>query len=365
MTGKPTTLSLFAGVGGFCYGLQQAGFEVVAANEVNKPAATTYQHNFTHPLVVKDIWQALDEIERAGQKRPASRLDATTKDSASPSVLLSKPITLLSGGFPCQAFSVEGYGKGFNDKRGQLFYAFIKYIELHQAHFGVKPKALLLENVKNLKRHDSGRTFATIVSTLEAYGYTVYTHVFNTLHYSDLAQNRERIYIIAFHGPHSFNLDALKALAREPSEAELRARVEAVLDEHVADKYLYTKEKYPAFFANYHLAEIATDEHVFYTRRRGYIIRKSKVGVCPTLMAVSGTGGHNVPLIVQDGVIRKLTPAEYFKLQGFPLGDGFELPSKLNGRPYPDSQLYKQAGNAVSVPVVRTIGQHIKAALTG
>ena len=88
-------------------------------------------------------------------------------------------------------------------------------------------------------------------------------------------------------------------------------------------------------------------------------VRKNKNNVCPTLTANMGTGGHNVPLIRDNYGIRKLTPEETFKLQGFPVGYGYELPKLINGKRYPDSYLYKQAGNAVSVPVIRLIATEI------
>ena len=101
---------------------------------------------------------------------------------------------------------------------------------------------------------------------------------------------------------------------------------------------------------------IQIDEmYEFYQCRRGMYVRKNQSGVCPTLTANMGTGGHNVPLIKVNDGIRKLTPKETFKLQGFPIDNGYKLPTVINGRPYPDSQLYKQAGNAVSVPVIQML----------
>ncbi len=88
-------------------------------------------------------------------------------------------------------------------------------------------------------------------------------------------------------------------------------------------------------------------------------VRKNKSGVCPTLTANMGTGGHNVPLIKTNDGIRKLTPQETFKLQGFPIGCGYKLPTQFNERVFPDSQLYKQAGNAVSVPIIKLIANEI------
>ena len=133
------------------------------------------------------------------------------------------------------------------------------------------------------------------------------------------------------------------------------------------EKYYYTKEKYPKYFIEddsnstdkINLTQQIDEMYEFYQCRRGMYVRKNKSGVCPTLTANMGTGGHNVPLIkVKDG-IRKLTPKETFKLQGFPVDNGYELPTKINGRNYPDSQLYKQAGNAVSVPVIEFLAEEI------
>ena len=138
-------------------------------------------------------------------------------------------------------------------------------------------------------------------------------------------------------------------------------------------KYYYTKEKYPKYFLTkdieisdaskkterINLNEQINEMYQFYQLRRGMYVRKNKSNVCPTLTANMGTGGHNVPLIkVKDG-IRKLTPAETFKLQGFPIGNGYNLPKMFNGRIYPDSQLYKQAGNAVSVPIIKLLAKEI------
>ena len=107
------------------------------------------------------------------------------------------------------------------------------------------------------------------------------------------------------------------------------------------------------------LDEQINEMYEFYQCRRGMYVRKNKSGVCPTLTANMGTGGHNVPLIKVNDGIRKLTPKETFKLQGFPVDNGYKLPETINGKTYPDSQLYKQAGNAVSVPVIQLLAEEI------
>jgi len=111
------------------------------------------------------------------------------------------------------------------------------------------------------------------------------------------------------------------------------------------------------------IEEQVDEEYQFYQVRRGMYVRKNMNGVCPTLTANMGTGGHNVPLIkVSDGV-RKLTPEETFKLQGFPIGSEYQLPLKYKNRDFSDGRLYKQAGNAVSVSVATLIAKEILKAL--
>ena len=107
------------------------------------------------------------------------------------------------------------------------------------------------------------------------------------------------------------------------------------------------------------LEEQINEMYQFYQVRRGMYVRRNMSGVCPTLTANMGTGGYNVPLIrVNDG-IRKITPEEAFKLQGFPIGNGYRLPHLYKNKPFADSHLYKQAGNAVSVPVIKFLAEQI------
>lgn len=134
---------------------------------------------------------------------------------------------------------------------------------------------------------------------------------------------------------------------------------------NISDKYFYTKEKYPKLFTDngINLGNEITEKYCFYQCRRNQYVRQNKNNVCPTLTANMGTGGHNVPLILTDRGIRKLTPEETFKLQGFPIHNGYELPEKYENRNYPDSQLYKQSGNAVSVPIINFLATEILKAI--
>mgnify|MGYP006421769059 FL=1 len=139
--GKYRTIDLFAGVGGVRLGFEKAGFSTVFANDFDKTCKLTYDLNFKKPkLLIKDIWEVdIQEIPE---------------------------FDILVGGFPCQAFSIAGYRKGFKDDkgRGNLFFRVAEIIENR------KPKAFLLENVKNLKSHDKGKTFKIICETLENLG---------------------------------------------------------------------------------------------------------------------------------------------------------------------------------------------------
>jgi DNA (cytosine-5)-methyltransferase 1 len=278
---------------------------------------------------------------------------------------LSEKLDILLGGFPCQAFSIAGERKGFEDDRGNLFLSIINLINKLQNKFGDygingvngKPRILFLENVKNLKGHDGGRTYEVIKSELEKTGYTIKEHVLNTMDYSDLPQNRERIYIIGFlnqKDADKFNFfDDLKSYKKAKSKEDRVRDIKNIINYDASkeeyEKYYYTKAKYPGYFltedeyneipADKRKAErVNLDEQInemyeFYQVRRGMYVRKNMSGVCPTLTANMGTGGHNVPLIkVKDG-IRKITPEEAFKLQGFPVGNGLSS-IKYKGKNY-------------------------------
>jgi DNA (cytosine-5)-methyltransferase 1 len=253
-------------------------------------------------------------------------------------------IDVLTGGFPCQAFSVAGYRKGFEDDRGNLFFDILRFIDKLQ------PKVVFLENVKNLTSHDHGRTFETIQSELVKAGYSnLKTQVLNTYQYSCVPQNRERIYIVCFRD----KTLSEKFKFPERSDSQHLKPIQALLDQDVPEDYSYKKSKYYE-----QLKQEITNPHTLYQWRRVYV-RENKNNLCPTLTANMGTGGHNVPLVIDKKLgIRKLTPRECARFQGFP--DDFVLPDSL-----PKSALYKQIGNSVSVPVVVAIANNIAKVLEG
>lgn len=380
--------SLFAGVGGICLGFKNAsfketGYQLEWANEIDEYASVTYRHNFKHSLIEGDI----EKIVLPDREKNEEIRDIYISKR---NEILSRKIDVLTAGFPCQAFSIAGERKGFDDHRGNLFMSIVDLIRLIETKQGKqgKPSVLLLENVKNLKNHDKGNTYKVIKEELENLEYIVKEEVLNTKDFTNLPQNRERIFIVGFLDKDvadNFKLfddeDYLNKLKKNFTEDERKNNINKVLDLSLNKKELkdfyYTKEKYPNYFLTQedysnldekdrkdnriNLDEEITEEYEFYQIRRGMYVRKNQSGVCPTLTANMGTGGHNVALIkVKDG-IRKLTPSETFKLQGFPINnnDDYKLPTEYNGRPYSKGRLYKQAGNSVSVDIVKLIAEEI------
>lgn len=254
-------------------------------------------------------------------------------------------IDIILGGFPCQAFSIAGYRKGFEDEkgRGTLFFEILRIIKAK------KPKAILLENVKNLVSHDNGNTFRVILEALKDAGYHVRYAVLNAMEYGNIPQNRERIYIVGFRTKKVFEKFTF------PEPIPLKKTIHDVIDfiNPVDEKYLYTKGKYKGDIYD-KLVAAMDDSNAVYQWRRKYV-RKNMSGVVPTLTANQGEGGHNVCLVKTKQGIRKMTPKECFNTQGFP--ESFVLPDIADGR------LYKQAGNSVCVSVVQRIAEQMLVAM--
>jgi len=312
---KLTTIDLFAGVGGIRIGFERAGFETLFANDFDPYCKATYDLNFKDvPLTVADI--------------------AKIKSSSLPS------FNILLGGFPCQPFSIAGYRRGFLDTgRGDLFFEIIRILR------DKKPQAVFLENVKNLKMHGEGRTFSIISEALDDLGFHVKAQVLNSMEYGNVPQNRERIYIVGF--KNKKHADAFEF----PDPRPLTKSVADLLDDGVDDKYYYQKD-HPYYKE---LNKAMRSHDTVYQWRRVYV-RENKKGVCPTLTANMGMGGHNVPLIRNGKGIRKITPRECARLQGFP--ESYKLPKDL-----PETKLYKQMGNSVTIPVIERIARRIRKVL--
>ena len=310
--------SFFAGVGGIDLGFENAGFKTIWANEFDNYAASTFEANFDIKVDRRDI--------RLIEANEIPNFD------------------ILLAGFPCQAFSVAGYRKGFEDEkgRGNLFFELIRVMKEK------KPRVAFFENVKNLVGHDNGNTFRVICEALDSLGYKYVSQVLNADQFGNVPQNRERIYIVAFKDERDKN-----NFVMPPSIALTRTIRDIVgFDEVVPEKYYYKPEKC-CFYDK--LSSSMKNKNTIYQWRRKYV-RENKSNVVPTLTANMGEGGHNVPIILtDDGRIRKLTPRECFNTQGYP--PSFKLPEQA------DSRLYKQAGNSVTVPVINRIAINIMKAI--
>lgn len=362
-------IDLFSGIGGFRSGLEMNGHKCLAFAEIDKYARQSY----------KAIYDTTNEKEWH---------DVTTVTNDDFRQFRGK-CDIIVGGFPCQAFSVAGKRKGFEDTRGTLFF------EIARAIKEIEPSYVLLENVKGLFSHDKGRTFGTIIQTLDELGYIVEWGLFNSKYWG-VPQNRERVFILVtrkdvWKEPRLFNL--LK------KQTEVKTKLIDVLEDEVDEKYYLSEEKTKKLTLNHDLdgklnmydynerdkvhsvnkvsptlntmqggdrqPKIAVRE----ATKQGYAIaeqgdsvnvsyptsktRRGRVGkqVAQTLQA----GEVNQGVVMNDIRIRKLVPIETWRLQGFT--DEQFYKAKDSG--VSNSQLYKQAGNSVTVNVIDAIVKEV------
>lgn len=309
-------IGFFSGVGGIEKGFEIAGFSPIWANEIDAKASEVFLKNHHYAMVIDDI------------------KNLKTEDIPSSCGIVA--------GFPCQAFSIAGYQKGFEDDRGMLFFYLADIIKKK------RPRFVFMENVKNLISHNKGKTYKTITKILEGAGYHIKTAVLNACEYANIPQNRERTYIVAFLEEASYNKFDF------PLPIPLTTTIADIINfnEKVNDEFYYTSEK-TKFFSDLELS--ITKSNTVYQWRRTYV-RENKACLCPTLTANMGTGGHNVPLILAKHGIRKLTPRECFALQGF--SSDFIIPENIR-----NTSLYKMAGNSVVIPLIARIAKNIYASL--
>lgn len=311
-------IDLFAGIGGFHLAMKSvANAQCVLASEIDKYAKQTYETNWGDG-VVGDI-----------TKIPAS--DIPEHD-------------VLCGGFPCQAFSISGLQRGFADTRGTLFNEIVRIAQYRQ------PKMMFLENVWNLERHDHGRTFAVIKAALEGAGYDVFHQVLDASDYG-VPQPRRRIYILCF------RKDLHVSGFRFPEPTHEDVALEDVLEDagsaNLAKYVIHRSDVHIDFPENVGDA-VPRATHLI---RIGHVNKGgqgeriySQRGTSVTLSAYGGGIGGKTGLYMVDGVIRKLSPRECLRIQGFP--DDFVMPVS-------DAQAWKQTGNSVAVPVLRLILEEV------
>lgn len=326
---KYKSIDLFAGIGGIRLGFDQAfdnSIETVFVSEWDEFAQKTYKANFH------------DDLEIAG--------DITKIDEKN-----IPDFDICLAGFPCQAFSLAGQRKGFADdykgmSRGTLFFDVARICSEH------KPKVIFCENVKGLTIHDKGRTFKIIVNALREIGYTVFYKVLNSKDFG-VPQNRERIYIVAFRN------DIAPGEFIFPASTDDTKRIKDILEEkpvsaryYLSVCYLETLKKHKARHeakGNGFGYEVRSLDDIAGAivcggmgRERNLIVDKRQTDLTPVT--------HIKGKINEEG-IRKMTPREWARLQGFP--DNYTLPLA-------DMHLYKQLGNSVTVPVIKAIALKIR-----
>lgn len=307
---------LCAGTGAFSLAFEKTNkVKTVFANDYEKNSKKIYDDNFDTELTLKDI----HDID---VKKEIPKID------------------ILTSGFPCQPFSIAGEQKGFDDERSNVFWKLIEIIKIH------KPKVVILENVKNLKSHDNGKTFIKITDELTKLKYKYKYKILNTCEITSIPQNRERIYIVCFLNEKYFD----KFDFPEKIEVNEKKNIIDMIEKNIDDVFYYS-DKLKIWNEIEKNITKNIDTNTIYQYRRFYT-RENKNNLCPTLTANMGGGGHNVPLIKDDKGIRKLTPRECFNFQGFP--KSYKLTDNIS-----NSGLYKLAGNAVSYPVVKKIAKQI------
>lgn len=300
------TISLFCGAGGLDLGFKNVGFDIVWANDSDKFAVESYKKNVGEHVVLGDI----TEID-----------------------LNSIPLTeVIIGGFPCQPFSIMGSELGFEDTRGTLFFRILEIIR-NQKQRGNLPKVIVLENVKRLLTHDKGKTFKIIKKSLEGLGYNIFYKVLNSADYG-IPQTRNRVFIVCF-------LD--KEINFEfPKEVKLDKTMQDLLEKNVDEKYFLSEKIIPTILSS------GTKNY----KAKTEIDLKIARPLCSTMHKMHRASQDNY--ITDNGRIRRLTPREAARLQGFP--ENFEIIVS-------DTQAYRQFGNAVTVTVAEKVALSIKEAI--
>ena len=358
-------LDLFAGIGGFRLGMESAGHKCIGFCEIDKFARASYKaiHDTKGEIELHDITAVSDEFIRG-----IGRVD------------------IICGGFPCQAFSIAGNRRGFEDTRGTLFFEIARFASI------LRPKYLFLENVKGILNHENGITFETIISTLDELGYNVEWQLLNSKDFG-VPQNRERVFIIGhLRGERTRRIFPLSSTGRQVDkhqEQSTNTLTTRYPNSQGGGSYIIeSKSQRVRSIGNINPSGNGMNREVYQVdglaptlttnkgegvkiiqRAHGYSyqennlvkivdfynkITKDEVGTL-----TSSGGGSTVrtgSFGVTDGYrIRKLTPRECWRLQGFP-DWAFDKAQEVNS----NSQLYKQAGNSVTVNVIAAIAKEFK-----
>ncbi|HEM5039532.1 TPA: DNA cytosine methyltransferase [Streptococcus suis] len=336
-------LDLFAGIGGFRLGMERAGHECVGFCEIDQFARKSYKaiHNTEGEFEFHDITRVTDESVRG-----IGRVD------------------VICGGFPCQAFSIAGKRAGFEDTRGTLFFEIARFASI------LRPKYLFLENVTGLLNHDNGNTFETILGALDELGYDAEWQVFNSKNFG-VPQNRERVFIIghlrgaggraifpfgggdkeigSLQGQSTNTITARYGEAQGSGSYIIEGQQPKIIQRGHGYNQGGEHDITPTLTSNSWQENNHVKVYDFYNRKT-----KDEVG---TLTASGHQGNTKAGTFgILDGIrIRKLTPRECWRLQGFP-DWAFDRAQAVNS----NSQLYKQAGNSVTVNVIEAIARKLE-----
>ncbi len=310
-------IDLFAGIGGFRVALEQSGATCVFSSEIDKYALQVYKANFNE--------DASGDITRIKEQ------DIPAHD-------------VLCAGFPCQAFSDFGNRKGFKDPRGTLFFEIVRVAKHH------KPKVVLLENVLGLTWHDEGNTFKTIINSLEEIGYKVQWQIMDATMFG-LPQMRKRIFIVGIRND-------ITASFKFPEGTPTARKMKDIIESNVDANHFIAEERYERVLKQKANGKCQYSHFVIGPDDYAHTLLTSKYEHNLVVDSSAPTGKfHNVKAKTAKAArinkqhVRRLTPKEYCRLQGFP--DTFQVPVS-------NKQAYRLFGNAVAVPVVAAIFEELK-----
>lgn len=311
MSKKIKFIDLFCGLGGFRLALEKQKCKCVFSSDIDEAVSKVYENNFgEYPS--GDI----------------TKIDA--KDIPE--------FDILCGGFPCQSFSIAGKRLGFEDIRGTMFFEVARILRERQ------PKAFILENVKGLTNHDKGKTLDVILNTLKDLGYDYVYKVLNSSNYG-IPQSRERWYCVGVRKDLNIKLNINDIF---PKEQLLLYSYDDIIDsKNNYNDYAISETCKKNIESHSNKVKDKTSRYTL-----AYEIRPSRCqfranGISPCLTAKMGTGGNNVPVVVE--LDRKLTEKECLKLMGYP--DSYKIGT--------GAQAYKQIGNSVIVPILEYISKQL------
>lgn len=313
--------ALFAGIGGMCLGFERAGIPTAWAVESDAHAAATYTNNLSARVVRKDIRSVSVKADKL------------------------EPVDVLHAGFPCQSFSQAGTRSGFEDDRGLLFFEIIRLLN----EFGDRrPKVLVMENAPFLRYGEGGAWFIRLQNEIRKAGYWFRDEnaaELDTFRLTYLPQKRVRLFMVALSTAHFSSSRFQFPSGDIYSPKDLSDFIE--FDQDVDPIYYLPKDN-----RYYHMINgaVVTDRQIYQLRK--YLVRTKEPGVCPTLTANMGLGGHNVPFVHAPAGLRKLTEYECLALQGFP--KKFQFPTNV-----PRAKRYTQVGNAVAVPIAERLAESV------